>query len=178
MSINVQKTAVYVLAWPNMQCHWRLSRWLWKLFPEENCVPINIDGVTCARNTLAEHVLKLRHKYEYMLMVDKDIVPTRETEYLLEGSGDACCVATDIKGPQLWQRPDAFHCAMFWVRVDALARVRPPWFQMGYNERGTKRTFCECNYFKDKLKASGLTVRNAGFAHHRPAGPSTWYGCT
>jgi hypothetical protein len=47
-----------------------------------------------------------------------------------------------------------------------LEAIKPPWVQRVISENGTSERTCVCMYFRDKARATGLSVVRAGWTAH------------
>ncbi|GAG23195.1 unnamed protein product, partial [marine sediment metagenome] len=63
-------------------------------------------------------------------------------------------------------RPGDVAMAAMKVSRTALKKIKPPWTQFQFNEEGTERTCCECDYFAAKAKEAGFFPTKAGNVGH------------
>jgi hypothetical protein len=118
---------------------------------------------------------------QYLLMIDDDMVPVRETRPILTLPGDMLYCGHTSKDGQVTHFGDKnFSSACFRVSAALLQSFGPPWFRMGHSGDLLQRTHCECNYFRDRANEAGYDGQMAGIVGHKtqcvllPDGKDKW----
>lgn len=118
---------------------------------------------------------------EYMFMLNDDMVPLLETKPILEVPGDIVyCGSVANYGRKDHFGDKEFSGACFRVHRKVFQSFGPPWFKVGHSGDVTKRTYCDCNYFRDRANDNGFDSKMVGIVGHSqrciliPDGPDKW----
>lgn len=156
----------YLLHWLERFKHVRLTS---KVCPGEFN---SLDMVACKRNRAIKWFLN-ETKLPWLLMLDDDIIPldgladSPDTWPLIESDKDVTSARFVAKrGNEAHGRPGDVAMAAAKMSRAALKRIKPPWTQFAFNEDGTDRVSCECDYFAAKAKEAGFFPVKAGAVGH------------
>ena len=171
--IDLAATRVIVIAWPDGTWNDSLMNWIrarfWKRVdhPEDQIVNVIRADLICAKNwAIREHVIDNPGTYKHFLFVERDVRPDIVTDEIFRVYADIVCVQVKVRNDAAWLRPDSFHATMWMSNRSALERIHPPWFGVNYSADGCDRLTGECEYFRAKALAAGLTIARGGYADH------------
>ncbi len=181
--IDLERTRVLIFSWPDG--HWNplLRSWIrgrfWRRTEhlEEQIIDVVCPGldIICARNwAIKEHVINNPSFYQHFLFIERDVEPDVMADEIFRITADIACCRVKLRNVAGWSKEDAFHAPMWMASRSTLERIQPPWFQVVYNEDGTKRVQDECEYFRGKALEAGLTIAHSGYAGHGSEG--SWCG--
>jgi hypothetical protein len=118
---------------------------------------------------------------QYLLMIDDDMVPVRETNAILAAPGEMVfCGHCSKEGVTAHLGDKNFTAACFRASARLLQSFGPPWFRMGHSGDLLQRTYCECNYFRDRANEVGFDGKMVGVVGHKascvllPDGKDKW----
>ncbi|HUX03081.1 MAG TPA: hypothetical protein VMY35_19140 [Phycisphaerae bacterium] len=124
------------------------------------------DCLAAWRNQAVKWFLKETDK-AWLLMLDDDIVPLKETGVLLACEADiAGCHFFSKNGCEGHGEDGHISMAASKLSRRALQTIAPPWFAFGFNADGTEMVQCECDYFTAKARAAGFHPVKAGLVGH------------
>ena len=179
--IDLSTVRVIVISWPDGHWNKMLRNWIrarfWKRLehPDDQIIDVIRADQNCAKNwAVKEHVIDNPGSYKHFLFVERDVMPDLCSDNIFRVEADVVCCQTKCHNEAAWLHPTDFHSAMWMSTRSALERIPPPWFGIIYNEDGTSRLGAECEYFKAKADAAGLTIARGGWADHAAEG--TWCG--
>jgi len=168
LAIDPQTTRAIVLTWPDHSLSWEAAAWLYNVFPPENVLGLCMHDLTQARNTaVRELVLKAPAEITDFVLMDRDMRPNELTWPVLQAEGDLVGCTYPVADMRRWSDPTAIHLGLVRVKRRVFEKLDPPWFQLTYNDDGTRRTNCECRYFCRKVIDAGFSVVRTGWCDHR-----------
>ena len=104
---------------------------------------------------------------EYLLSINDDMVPVRETAAILSDDGEVVyCGNVGHNGTRDHFGDGQFSSACFRLSARLLQSMEPPWFRVGHSGDVLRRTYCDCFFFKDRLDAAGIVPRMVGIVGH------------
>jgi len=124
------------------------------------------DCLAAWRNQAVKWFLKETDR-KWLVFLDDDIVPLKETELLLDCEADIAGCHFFSKNGCEGHGVDG-HISMAAAKFSrrALEKIAPPWFAFGFNEDGTELAQCECDYFTAKARVAGFHPVKAGLVGH------------
>jgi hypothetical protein len=158
--------------WPWLERHGLLEPILLDVpgtFP--NYRRVAMAPLIVARNrAVRDFILPVKDKYEWVMMINRDITPTVSSDALLTMQADLKCIECATPVPTCWQAADSWHNHFSLIRMEVFAKMPPPWFQYIYSDDGCDLLDCDCGYFATKAKALGFTVAHGGYCSHEHGG--------
>jgi hypothetical protein len=137
---------------------------------------VALSPLIVARNrAVRDFVLPVANRYEWVMMINRDITPTVSSDALLDMPGDLKCVECQTPNPNCWKEADAWHNHFSMVRMEVFRKMQPPWFQYVYSADGCDLLNCDCGYFAEKAKALGFTIAHGGYCSHEHVGDKFCY---
>lgn len=171
--IDLAATRVIVISWPDGHWNRDLRNWIRGRFwrrtdhPEDQIIDVIRPDLICAKNwAIKEHVIDNPGGYKHFLFVERDVRPDIVSDEIFRVHADIVCCEVKVRNEAAWLRPDSFHATMWMSNRSALERIPPPWFGVTYSEDGCDRLAGECEYFRQKALAAGLTIARGGWADH------------
>jgi hypothetical protein len=166
MAFDPAKTMLLIAAYPDGMVRPELVAWAMRPDRPFRQVEWYIGRpVELARNRAVRDIA-LPSEMETFVFADRDMRPDQRTDAVLHADGDLVGATFPVGNPQTWAWPEAIHGGLFRCSRRVLETVKPPWFAMNFSPDGTTVERCECQYFRDKVKAAGFTIRRAGWAEH------------
>jgi hypothetical protein len=143
----------------------QLSRWLYAKGLDWR-YGISDYEIDVARN---KNVLEfLKSDKQYLLMINHDMVPLPETNAILTADGDVVyCGSYSSRGTPDHIGDKQFNSACWRVHRRVFESFGPPWFRVGHSGDVTERTYCDCNYFKDRCNDAGFDSHMVGLIAQR-----------
>jgi hypothetical protein len=134
-----------------------------------------LDIPTYRNRVVRDIVLPAADACDWALFVDNDVTITHPgMERFLALEADVASARCRMRRDLIWCRPDAFHCTLWFARIEVFQRIDPPWFRFVYSDDGCEMLGCECRYFRDKVQAAGYHVAHGGWCGH--ACEAKWCG--
>lgn len=127
-------------------------------------------GIDVSRNLNCKMFMEffVPRGFEYLVMVDSDIVPTPESNAIMHEDGDLLFNGYTGRGVTRGHYGHAdFGAGFMRVSASALAKIPKPYFKFLTSPDHTEKFKCECGYFKDKAIEAGVMPRMVGVAGHR-----------
>ena len=161
-----------VISWPDKTWNSDLVNWIrarfWKgEHKDDQIVDVVRADLVCAKNwAIREHVIDHPGDYKHFLFVERDVRPSIHTDEMFRVHGDVVCCQVKVRNEAAWLRPNSFHATMWMSNRSALERIGPPWFGVTYSPDGCDRLAGECEFFRARALAAGLTIVRAGYADH------------
>ncbi len=164
-------TAVFLMEYGH-PIQWKMKQWLGNRFPRQLFRGINHSPMICARNEAIRQSLLLADQegLTHILFCDNDTRPTAATDAFLLPSVDLCSCRVPMRADGSWNDPRDFHTALWWVSVEVLRALEPPWFTMEISGDGCRLERCECVGFAERVLEAGFEVAWAGYTDHDLAG--------
>jgi hypothetical protein len=165
--IEPQKTRVIVQTVKGM-VHGALALWLAQRFPLENILFASIDDqLVVARNrVMLDLGVHAPPSIEHFVLFDADMQPDHRIEPMFASEGDVVGCHYDTPTPNAWLRSDDVHCGALRFRREVLIAIQPPYFAFRYDPTGARCVACECDNFREKCVAAGLTIRREGYCRN------------
>ena len=170
--MNLDKIQIVVFEWRGANSI--LTKWLAR-FPHVRRMQREAgyqatDCLASWRNQAVKWFLKETNR-EWLVFLDDDIVPLKETELLLDCDADiAGCHFFSKNGSEGHGEDGHISMAAAKFSRRALNQITSPWFAFTFNEDGTELIGCECDYFTAKARAAGFyPVKTGSVGHIVPA---------
>ena len=149
----------YLLAW--LEAHFAAR---WKR-ASEIVNHSHTDALAVARNNICYWFLD-HTKYNYLLMLDTDMIPTLDTQPILTHKAEiVACEYIQKRGVIGHSEPDEVACGCLRISRRALELIKPPWFKSVMSPSGMT-CICECAYFSAKAKEANLHPTTKGTIEH------------
>ncbi len=132
---------------------------------QTNLVPFP-DALAVTRNRTVEFFLH-RCDFEWMLLLDDDIVPLPEMEAMLQSADPiAGCAYIGRRGAV--EHPENGELAAGCLKVHRVVfeKLIRPYFMFEFTSDGLSRTACECAYFCRKAREAGYVPQRIGRVGH------------
>lgn len=171
---DIKIAQIIVATWPDGQVSLRWIQWL---SARGVCIHEQVWGhayrdIACAYNrAVIEKALPCGKPW--VVFADNDIMPTRATDPFLDPNIDADIVACEYPTgePGTWGEPTRIHTGLWRCRAQEVFGAIPArWFERIYSPDGMDIVECECENFRKKALAAGLTIARAGWADHKLTG--------
>ncbi len=179
--IDLEATRVIVISWPDGHWNQTLRNWIkarfWRrpntphigMHPEEDDQIIDVirPDLICAKNwAIREHVIDHPGKYKHFLFIERDVKPEVYADEMFRVKADIVCCQVKVRNEAAWLKQDSFHATMWMSSRSVLERIPPPWFGVQYSADGCDRVSGECEHFRAKALAAGLSIARGGWADH------------
>ncbi len=173
--IDLEATRVIVFSHPDGTWNKYLRNWIRGRFWRR---PDHLDDqiidvirpdleIVCARNwAIKEHVIDNPGAYNDFLFVERDVKPDQAADGIFCEQADIVCCQVKLRNEAGWLRSNSFHAPMWRSTRSALQRIPVPWFAAVYSKDHTSRVTDECEFFRNKALAAGLTIARGGWADH------------
>ena len=165
--VNLSEIQCVVMRYREPACE-ELSQWLYRMGVEWR-YGISDYEIDVARNRnilrfLAEDVPRGK---QYLLSINDDMVPIGETSPILTADGDLVyCASPGNQGTVDHYGDRQLSGACWRASARLLKSFGPPWFRLGHSGDLTERTYCDCNYFRDRCNDAGFDARMVGHIGH------------
>lgn len=181
--IDPQVTRPIVFAYPSGVASERIAVWCAERFP---LLPTGLaydivvaqDYIRARNWTIVNCCLPggkhLSPGITNFLFIDNDITPSVMSDAMFEVKADVVGCSHPQPSPTAWIYPDQFHSGFWRTNQASLMKMQGPWFDMVRSPNYDEILACDCEYFRRKALAAGLTIAHAGFAEHSNA--QTWCG--
>lgn len=128
------------------------------------------DLIGMWRNRVCYWFLK-ETELEYLLMIDADMVPIKETIEIVRGEAPlAGCRYIAKDGEDIHREDGRIGCGCMRIRRDVLETVQRPWFAYKQNDDGLEVSRCECERFCDNAREAGIfPLKRGAIGHVMPA---------
>jgi hypothetical protein len=104
---------------------------------------------------------------EWALFIDNDVTITHPgVETFLALDGDLVSCHCRMRTPAAWSAENSFHTTFWFARIEIFRALPPPWFRFVYSDDGCEMLQCECQFFRDRVLASGFSVQSGGWCGH------------
>ena len=164
MKINPRSIQTFVLGEP---CG-PLARWLAGSQPD--WLPASREyAIDVKRNQAVNRFLQECRPAgkEFLLLVNRDMVPLPGTEAILFEPGDLLyCGAIGQQACHGHYGDETFGVAFCRISAALLELIGQPAFVLPYNPERTKRQSCDCTVFQEKALQCGVTPRMTGAVGH------------
>jgi hypothetical protein len=167
MEIDPKKIKVVIQKYNSSACE-ELHEWLEKKDLSWR-YGVSLQPIAVGRNQNVKRFLDedVPKGYEYLLMVDDDMVPLEETEPILTAEGDLlyCAYPNKFGGIDHWG--DGTLCSGF-IRMSAklLQQLKAPYFRTGHSGDLMQYTGCDCNFMKDRASELEIQSKMVGVVGH------------
>jgi hypothetical protein len=166
-TINPNDTLVLITAWPKNTITCELASWVAQRFPWGNVISLTIKGMERARNKMVrDYILKAPAKFQDILILDNDIRPTQDSDFVLTLDTDLASCRYDTGDGRHWANPNAFHMGFARVRRKVFETLPPPWFATPMSADGCEYRTCDCVPFLERALEAGFTSGHAGWSRH------------
>jgi len=166
-SLRFERTRLIIFAWPDRTYTDEIARWS-RNFPPENVLLAGRDGGHAfARNAAVEELVKPAPKdITDFIFIDRDMRPGDATVPFLGPDADVVGCLYPVGNMAGWAEPDALHCGLLRFSRKVVDQLPLPWFAFEYDDVG-RVVKCECETFRNKVKAAGLSIARAGWCGHK-----------
>ncbi len=109
----------------------------------------------------------LQSPYDYLLMLDHDIIPAGDIDVLTSLDAPIVgCKYLNALGHVAHPEDGMLPAGALRVHRSVFEAITPPWFGFDTTPDGGTITMCECGYFCNKAKEAGYYPLSAGIVGH------------
>lgn len=126
-------------------------------------------GIAAARNQTVNDYLSRAEGFEYLLTIDADMVPLRESAAILRRDAGPLiyCGYCGRDGSPGHFGDGNLGAGFMRVHRTVFEKASKPWFLMSYNKEHDVKEECECLWFNRRALIAGYTSQMVGIVGHR-----------